>query len=151
MKQATLLFLIEDNRILLAMKKRGFGAGRWNGAGGKPDKGESITETASRECQEEISVTPSNIKEVATLNFYFPDGKKESEQQVIVFTCRTWQGEPSESEEMDPKWFDIDKIPYSEMWSDDQYWLPQVLGGRYINADFYFDDNDNLLRHKIKT
>jgi len=42
LKQATLLFLIENDNILLAMKKRGFGAGHWNGVGGKSDSGESI-------------------------------------------------------------------------------------------------------------
>ena len=56
MKQATLLFLIEDNHILLAMKKRGFGAGRWNGVGGKPNTAESILDVAIRECKEEIEV-----------------------------------------------------------------------------------------------
>ena len=37
MKQATLCLLVKDNEILLAMKKRGFGVGKWNGVGGKID------------------------------------------------------------------------------------------------------------------
>ena len=41
MQQATLGFLIrEDNRekeLLLAKKKKGFGAGKWNGVGGRLD------------------------------------------------------------------------------------------------------------------
>ena len=43
MKQTTLLFLRKDNHILLAMKKRGFGINKWNGAGGKVEEGETIT------------------------------------------------------------------------------------------------------------
>ena len=45
-------FLIknDDNgyptQVCLAMKKRGFGAGLWNGAGGKPKDGESIEKVA---------------------------------------------------------------------------------------------------------
>ncbi len=40
MRDCTLLFLIKKNDgvitdVCLAMKKRGFGAGRWNGVGGK--------------------------------------------------------------------------------------------------------------------
>jgi hypothetical protein len=36
MRQTTLVFVFnEKNQILLAMKKRGFGEGKWNGAGGK--------------------------------------------------------------------------------------------------------------------
>ncbi len=38
----TLCLIVDDGRILLGMKKRGFGAGRWNGFGGKVEEGESI-------------------------------------------------------------------------------------------------------------
>jgi mutator protein MutT len=151
MKQATLLFLLNESKILLAMKKRGFGSGKWNGVGGKPDKGETIEEAAIRECQEEIAVTPKDIKEVATLNFYFPEEKKEWNQQVIVFTCNSWHGKPKESEEMSPRWFAISRIPYDKMWSDDKYWLPKVIQGEYVKANFHFDDNDKLLNYNIES
>ena len=151
MKQATLLFLIKDNQILLAMKKRGFGEGRWNGVGGKPDVGESIKAAVVRECIEEIQVTPHQLKEVATLNFSFPEAKKALNQQVVVFLCKAWEGKPIETEEMSPKWFAINKIPYDKMWSDDRYWLPTVLKGKYVRADFHFDDKDNLLEYSVET
>ena len=54
MKHVTLLFLLTDDQILLAMKKRGFGMGRWNGVGGKIEPGETIEEATARECREEI-------------------------------------------------------------------------------------------------
>jgi 8-oxo-dGTP pyrophosphatase MutT (NUDIX family) len=151
MRQATLLFLFRDQHILLAMKKRGFGVGRWNGVGGKPKDGELIAEAAIRECQEEIGVTPKEIHQAATLYFYFPEAKKDWNQQVTTFTCRSWQGEPSETEEMAPKWFAVNKIPFSKMWPDDKYWLPRVIKGEFITAEFYFDNNEKLLRYKIIT
>ena len=91
MKQATLLFLIKDNQILLAMKKRGFGVNRWNGVGGKPILNEKIIDTAIRETQEEILVTPKHIKQVATLDFYFQNNP-DWNQQVIVFFTNEWDG-----------------------------------------------------------
>ena len=42
--------------VCLAMKKRGFGKGMWNGAGGKPEVGESIEMAARREVEEEFDV-----------------------------------------------------------------------------------------------
>ena len=47
-KILTLAFVREHGRILLGMKKRGFGEGRVNGFGGKVEKGESIAEGAKR-------------------------------------------------------------------------------------------------------
>jgi len=47
-------------------------------------------------------------------------------------------GTPVESEEMKPEWFDIDKIPYHEMWEDDKIWLPRVLNGEYIEYEFIY-------------
>lgn len=43
MRQSTLVFVFnKQKQILLAMKKRGFGVGKWNGAGGKVEDGETI-------------------------------------------------------------------------------------------------------------
>jgi len=52
-KVLTLVMPRREGRILLGMKKRGFGQGRWNGFGGKVEKGESVAEGAARELLEE--------------------------------------------------------------------------------------------------
>lgn len=149
MKQATLLFLLKDNQILLAMKKRGFGKGRWNGVGGKPNLNENIIDTAVRETQEEIEITPKNIEKVAVLDFYFKN-KSEFDQQVLVFTTHDWEGDPVETEEMKPQWFDLDKIPFDTMWPDDPFWLPLVLNDKKVQAEFIFGENDVVLNQKVK-
>jgi len=81
MQHATLCLLLRNNEILLAMKKRGFGAGRWNGIGGKPEKGESIEEAAIRELKEEIDVVVSlgDLESVGEMDFYFRN-KEEWDQ-----------------------------------------------------------------------
>lgn len=135
---------------MLAMKKRGFGAGRWNGVGGKPEPGETIEQTAIRECQEEISVTPQALQRVASLTFKMHESDKYyTELQVEVFVSRQWQGEPSESDEMAPKWFKLDAIPYADMWTDDIFWLPEVLKGNFVTATFHFDENERVADHDL--
>lgn len=134
--EATMLLLLRDGEVLLAMKKRGFGEGKWNGVGGKPNLGESIEETAVREAEEEIGVTPLNPKKVALFKYHFPHDNFG--MQVWVFTATEWKGEPTESEEMNPKWFKLSDIPYDQMWSDDEVWMPQVLEGSLVKGSFMF-------------
>lgn len=149
LRQATLLFLLKDNQILLAMKKRGFGQGHWNGVGGKLLPGESIEQAAIRECYEEIAVRPMDIQLVARLNFIFPASQSDWNQQVIVFIAKKWQGDPIETDEMAPQWFEVDKLPYDQMWPDDQFWLPLVLAGQKIKGLFEFDKDQKLVSHEV--
>lgn len=151
MRDVTLVFLVDGDRILLGMKKVGFGQGKWNGAGGKVEDGESILASACRELEEELSVrvVPENLKEVAILDFYFPH-KPAWNQRGHIYFCSQWEGEPKESRELLPKWFSVEDIPYDEMWSDDIYWLPLVLEGTYVRADFSFDEDGGVLQMDFK-
>lgn len=147
-KMCTLVFFIEGDNILLAMKKRGFGEGRWNGVGGKIEPGETVAEAMIREAEEEVSVSPLEFKPVGHLEFKFPDGM--TDMAVDVFLCTAWDGEPLETEEMAPRWFKIQDIPYDEMWEDDRFWLPQVLEGKLVRGEFVFDADEKMLSHKVE-
>lgn len=131
------------------MKKRGFGEGRWNGVGGKVEPDESIEQAMIRESQEEIGVTPTTYEKFAEINFdeYFKG--EPTLMNVCVFVSTAWKGTPTESEEMKPKWFNIADIPYDKMWSDDPYWLPVVLKGQKLTADFTLDETDVIISHKL--
>lgn len=146
----TLLFLVKDKEILLAMKKRGFGAGKWNGVGGKLEPNESLEAALVRECQEEIGVTPKSWKPVAELDFIQDSTSDPWHMYVYAYISYEWDGEPTESEEMKPEWFSLDKIPYAEMWDDDQYWLPSVLNGEPVTGSFTFDENDKMTAYNIQ-
>ncbi len=146
MKYTTLCLLHRDSEILLAMKKRGFGVGRWNGVGGKVDPEESIEESAIREIEEEIGVKvdKKDLKKVAIHTFIFKN-KPEWDQDVHVFLIDNWTGEPTESEEMKPQWYSKKEIPFDSMWEDDPYWLPRVIAGEKVRGIFTFDENQKLL------
>ena len=144
LRQATLCFLIKEDEILLARKKRGFAEGKMNGVGGKVNDGESVEKAAVREAYEEIGVIVKFLKQVATLDFYFTHNP-DWNQQVIVFEAREWEGVPKESEEMKPFWYSFQKIPYKKMWADDIYWLPLVLEGKKVKASFLFNEKEEIL------
>lgn len=149
-KNCTLLFLRKDDQILLAMKKRGFGSGRYNGVGGKIEPGETIEQALIRECQEEIKVTPLKYHKIAEHDFTQLESEKPWRMYVHAYFCDEWEGEPVETEEMAPEWFKVDAIPYDAMWQDDIFWLPLVLKGKKLFGNFTFDEQENMLTHDIK-
>jgi 8-oxo-dGTP diphosphatase len=132
---------VQDRRVLLIRKKRGLGAGKINGPGGKIESGETPLQSAIREAQEEIGVTPAELEERGLLHFQFTDGYS---LQCTVFVAHAFAGDPIETIEATPMWFDFEQVPYHEMWEDDQYWLPEMLAGRRFIAWFEFDGEKML-------
>jgi 8-oxo-dGTP diphosphatase / 2-hydroxy-dATP diphosphatase len=138
MRQVTTLSLIEDgDRVLLAMKKRGFGEGWWNGFGGKVSEGESIPEANFRELKEESGITGLKQRERAVIEFFFAGTDKIIEMHVFEVT--KWEGEPVETEEMAPKWFTKDSAPYKDMWPADREWMPLFFEGKDFEGTATFD------------
>ncbi len=148
-KVLTLCLVLQDGRVLLGMKKRGFGMGRWNGFGGKVEEGETIAEAAKREMQEECGVVIETMEQVGIHEFEFA-AKRGEILEVHVFRVDTFSGEPKETEEMRPQWFTIDAIPYDEMWPDDIHWLPVFLAGKKFRAKFLFGEGDSVLENEVR-
>lgn len=148
-KKATLVFLLKDEAILLAMKKRGMGKGWWNGPGGKVEEGEDLESCARREVQEELGMMVHDLELVAKLEFIFVD-EENWEMHVWVYLSREWEGEPQESEELAPQWFGQDAIPYAEMWDTDEHWLPPLLEGRKLNGTFWIGADNKTTKFELK-
>ena len=136
----------QPTEILLGFKKVGFAAGKYNGIGGKVEAGESITEAAVRELEEEtgLRVAETDLQAVGHFTFLFP-AKPEWNQVVHAFLVRSWRGDARESREIAPAWFAVDEIPFHQMWQDDPHWLPRVLAGERLRAHFTFqEDNETI-------
>ncbi|MCX6996298.1 MAG: 8-oxo-dGTP diphosphatase [Kiritimatiellaeota bacterium] len=135
-ERATLLFVLRDSQILLIHKKRGLGAGKLNGPGGRLEPGETPLAAAIRETQEEICITPTGVTAAGELLFQFADGFSI---HGYVFTATGFEGEPRETDEAIPVWAPTDALPYHRMWADDRVWIPLLLQGKKFTARFLFD------------
>ena len=143
-KILTLCVVHEHPRVLLGMKKRGFGEGRWNGFWGKVQEVETIEGAAKRELLEEAGVSLGSIERVGRLDFEFAATHDEI-LEVHIFRGADVQGEPTESDEMKPQWFHVDEIPFSSMWPDDKHWFPMLLEGKKFCGRFLFGEGDAIL------
>ncbi|XP_036913835.1 7,8-dihydro-8-oxoguanine triphosphatase [Sturnira hondurensis] len=144
----TLVLVVQPERVLLGMKKRGFGAGRWNGFGGKVEEGETIEDGAKRELWEECGVTADVLHKAGHIVFEF-QGEPE-QMDVHIFRADSVQGTPAESDEMRPQWFPLDQIPFADMWPDDSYWFPLLLQKRKFHGYFKFQGQDTILDYQLR-
>lgn len=142
--RATLMFVIDEDRgeVLLIRKKRGLGAGKINGPGGKIDPGETSEECAIRETQEELGVTAIAPVKHGELWFQFVDGLS---LHVDVFVATQHEGTAIETDEAIPLWTKLTELPLEEMWADDRFWLREVLVERkHFIGRFDFEDDTML-------
>ncbi|MBI3638672.1 8-oxo-dGTP diphosphatase [Candidatus Wolfebacteria bacterium] len=146
-KIQTLCVIHQHPKILLGMKKRGFGAGRWNGFGGKIKEGESLEVAARRELKEEVGIRAEILDKLGVLEFEF-QGKSDI-IEVHIFKVNEFKGELRESAEMKPQWFHINEIPFDEMWPDDIHWMPLFLQGKKFNGRFLFGEGDEILEMRL--
>ena len=155
MRNATLCLLMRGEppkEILLGFKKAGFGAGKYNGFGGKVEPGETIEGAAVREVKEEVGlrVLEGDLEPAGCLTFLYP-ARPEWDKVGHVFVVRRWEGEPVESAEMRPAWFRVEEIPFEQMWQGDVHWLPRVLAGERVRGRFMFgEDNETVTEWEVE-
>jgi len=142
---AVLTFIRREGQILLILKKRGLGSGKFNAPGGRLEPGETPGQAAVRETREEVGLTPTGLLPAGRLDFAFTDGYS---LRCHVFTASGCTGTLTETDEAAPFWCPEDDIPYGKMWSDDRIWLPLLLDAKPFRAAFIFD-SDLMLWHTL--
>jgi 8-oxo-dGTP pyrophosphatase MutT (NUDIX family) len=144
----TVSIVYQAPMILLGMKKKKFGTGRYNGFGGGVNDGEGLERCAIRETEEEAGITIINPERIGRILFQFE--VNEQNHLVYFFRTTTFNGVLKESDEMKPEWFHKENIPYEQMWPDDKYWLPLLLEGKKFRGDFYFDSQLKIAKHELR-
>ncbi|WP_319559674.1 8-oxo-dGTP diphosphatase [Marispirochaeta sp.] len=145
-EQAVLCFIVSGDQVLLIHKKTGLGKGKINLPGGRIEAGETPRDAAVRETREETGLTPLDPEERVELSFVFTSGYSLHGR---AFFASSYEGEMTETDEADPFWCDLDKIPYEQMWEDDPLWIPRALKGEKLSGVFIFDE-DTMLSHRLK-
>ena len=147
--RSTLVKIFRDNEVLLGMKKRGLGVGKWNGFGGKLCADETLTQCAVRELYEESNLIckEEDLDQIGILVFEFIG--EDLILEVNIFRTSVFDGTPQESEEMNPKWFLTENIPFSCMWADDVLWYPLMLRNNLFFGFFKFHGHDNMVSNDL--
>ena len=107
------LFIGPDGKVLLGLRapSKKVWPGHWDTIGGHVEDGESLEEALVREAQEEVGVTPTRFKLIATVRERQPEIYGDALHHIYAVTA--WQGgDPANvcDEHSELKWFSVSEM-----------------------------------------
>ncbi len=129
---STLAYILSPDKKKVLLVHRTFkdddeNLGKYNGIGGKLERGESVKEGMAREIREETGLVATEMRLAGTI-IWNDFGPKREDWLAFVFVVEAFEGEPYEcSDEGKLSWVDIDKLNTLPMWKGDRLFLPLVF------------------------
>ncbi|MDA8242815.1 MAG: 8-oxo-dGTP diphosphatase [Elusimicrobia bacterium] len=139
MKLATLCYVRRNGRTLMlhrTKKKDDVHEGKWNGLGGKLERGESPEECVAREVLEEsgLRIEAPVLKGVLT----FPDFAKGEDWYVFVFAASRFGGRLTDSPEGELRWIPDRGLLKLNLWEGDRVFLPLLRRRGHFSGKFHY-------------
>jgi 8-oxo-dGTP diphosphatase len=151
MKLATLCYVMDKKNKMTLMihrtkKKNDYHEGKWNGLGGKFEKGESPEECAIREIKEEsgLSVQAPVMHGFIT----FPNFDGVDDWYVFIFTVEEFSGNMIDSPEGKLEWIPDEKVMELNLWEGDKIFLEWLYNNRFFSAKFNYE-NGKYIDHSV--
>lgn len=139
---ATLCYIQHSGSTLMIHRVKRAGdihLGKWNGLGGKFERGESPEECVVREVHEESGL---EIRHAHLCGLLIFPGFKGNDWYVFVFTAQEFSGELKENEEGYLEWIEDAQLESLPLWPSDHIFLPWIKQGRFFSAKFIYDGNE---------
>lgn len=131
MREGVLCLITSKNKVLLFLIEYTPIDRKWTGIGGFVNDGETYENALLREVQEEsaIVISKEDIHKAAELRL--------DELMMHVYTTDKWRGDlvARDPSIKDIKWFDLDGLPYDQMFECSKEWMPRVLNGEKIRFE----------------
>jgi len=130
--EMTVTYPIDETarEVLLGFKKKNIGKGLYNGPGGSVNDDETLVHAALREMNEEVgeNVQVNSLEYMGILFVTFED----TDSLVIIhyFVGYGLTGKPKETDELIPRRFSLDAIPFHQMWPNDPFMMPFMINGQ---------------------
>lgn len=154
LKEATVVFLRQKDKVLLARKTRAIGQGRWNGYGGGLEPGESPEKCAIRELLSEsgLAASPADLRKIAVIYAHnVTSAGVPFICKVHIYELWSWSGKVQATEEMaEPSWFELAALPLDEMMPADKDWVPLALAGRKVSVHMYYTPFQQGLTREVE-
>jgi len=149
MKLATLCYVRQSGKTLMVLrnkKENDIHTGKWNGLGGKFERGETPEECVIREIQEESGLRVDSLTLKGFLTF--PDFAKNEDWYAFVFVAQGVAGELIDSTEGELRWIEDDQLLNLNLWEGDRYFLPLLDQPGFFSGKFVYE-NGRLSSYQV--
>ncbi len=150
-KISTLAYIIFESQVLLLYrnkKENDFHAGKYVGVGGRIEPGETPLECILRELKEETGyeLTSKDIKFRGYI--YFDEINRDKTKEdlpafnwlTFIYSAHVSNKKYFENLEGDLFWFNVNQIPYDQMWEGDKIFTPEIIEtSNIIQGKFLYD------------
>jgi 8-oxo-dGTP diphosphatase len=147
---STLCYVRKGGQTLMLHRAKKVGKiydGKWNGLGGKMERGECPEDCVIREVREEsgLKIRRPKLKGVLT----FPSFDGVDDWVVFVFVAGDFSGKLLEkSPEGRLSWVPSRRIPKLDLWEGDRYFLKHLDGRKFFSGKFIYRKG-KYLSHKF--
>ncbi len=145
-------YLLTEGRVLLGVRKRvtdELGQSIIAGIGGRLDPGEDQVQALQREIDEEVRVKIAAWKKVGQVVCLSPHAPKWN-LAIGIYTISEFEGEPQETEDIEPLWFPTSALPEDRMWPDNLITIPYVLAGQRVEGSFLYGLDGQIVEHDLR-
>ncbi len=146
---ATLCYVMDGKNTLMLYrnkKENDVHEGKWNGLGGKVEKGESPEECVLREVYEESGLS---IKTPRMHGFItFPDFDGVNDWCVFIFTANEFEGILIDSKEGNLEWIQNEKVKDLNLWDGDKIFLDWLREDKFFSGKFNYSWGE-LIDYKV--
>ena len=146
---ATLCYIKKDGKTLMLhriKKPNDIHANKWNGLGGKMEKGETPEDGIIREVREESGLILKNPRLRGVLTF--PDFDGKNDWYAFVFTAHEFEGDIIDSDEGRLQWIENEQLLSLPLWEGDRIFLPWLDKDSFFSGRFIYKDG-HLISHDV--
>ena len=136
---ATLCYIKKDGKTLMLhriKKNNDIHANKWNGLGGKMEKGETPEDGVIREVREESGLIIKNPHPRGLLTF--PEFDGENDWYAFVFTAYKYEGNLIDSNEGRLEWIEDEQLLNLPLWEGDRIFLPWLEEKAFFSGRFIY-------------
>lgn len=119
-------------------KENDFHEGKWNGLGGKLERGESPEDCVIREVKEESGIEINQPHMHGFITFPLFDGIDD--WYVFIFTAEKYKGSIIDSPEGKLEWIPDNELLKLNLWEGDAIFMKWLFQDKFFSAKFIYKD-----------